>query len=127
MTAEPGFLWQNVSSVLCGKTPQIAGNEAFEACISMFWRMSAIKKGWRFAGVSEVSLCFLRANGMIVYNGNGMKAKGMIGLVVVAVLMLAGGYDRVKGYVERWTGGEFLPVAVEGQVWGSSPAAGARP
>lgn len=61
---------------------------------------------------------------MIVYNGNGMKAKGMIGLVVVAVLMLAGGYDRVKGYVERWTGGEFLPAAVEGQEWGSSPAAG---
>ena len=45
-------------------------------------------------------------------------------MVVVAVLMLAGGYDRVKGYVERWTGGEFLPAAVEGQEWGSSPAAG---
>lgn len=61
---------------------------------------------------------------MIVYNGNGMKAKGMIGLVVVAVLMLAGGYDRVKGYVEQWTRGEFLPAVVEGQEWGSSPAAG---
>ena len=45
MTAEPGFLWQNASSVLCGKTLQIAGNEAFEACMAMFWRTSAFKKG----------------------------------------------------------------------------------
>lgn len=44
----------------------------------------------------------------------------IIGGLAAVFVVLAGGYDRIRSYVEQWTGGSFLPQAVEGHTWGSS-------
>ena len=51
-----------------------------------------------------------------------MNIKTIIGGLAAAVVVLAGGYDRIRSYVEQWTGGSFLPEAAEGRVWGGSPS-----
>ena len=51
-----------------------------------------------------------------------MNIRTIIGGLAAAVVVLAGGYDRIRSYVEQWTGGSFLPEAAEGRVWGGSPS-----
>ena len=58
-----------------------------------------------------------------------VREKGEGGLLCYALVardaerdVLAGGYDRIRSYVEQWTGGSFLPEAAEGRVWGGSPS-----
>lgn len=53
-----------------------------------------------------------------------MKLKMIIGGLAAAVVVLTGGYDRLRDYVEQWTGDRFLPEATNGQVFGSSPSSG---
>ena len=48
----------------------------------------------------------------------------IIGGLAAAVVVLTGGYDRLRDYVEQWTGDRFLPEATNGQVFGSSPSSG---
>ena len=38
-----------------------------------------------------------------------MKLKMIIGGLAAAVVVLTGGYDRLRDYVELWTGDRFLP------------------
>ena len=42
-----------------------------------------------------------------------MKLKMIIGGLAAAVVVLTGGYDRLRDYVELWTGDRFLPVQVQ--------------
>ena len=51
-----------------------------------------------------------------------MNIKTIIGGLAAAVVVLAGGYDRIRGYVEQWTGGSVLTEAAEGRVRGGSPS-----
>ena len=51
-----------------------------------------------------------------------MNQKTLIGGLVAAVAVVAGGYEAIRGYVEQWTGSSFLPEALAGRVMGSSPA-----
>ena len=53
-----------------------------------------------------------------------MKLKMIIGGLAAAVVVLTGGYDRLRDYVELWTGDRFLPETTNGQVFGSSPSSG---
>lgn len=48
----------------------------------------------------------------------------IIGGLAAAVVVLTGGYDRLRDYVEQWTGDRFLPEVTNGQVFGSSPSSG---
>ena len=48
----------------------------------------------------------------------------IIGGLAAAVVVLTGGYDRLRDYVELWTGDRFLPETTNGQVFGSSPSSG---
>ena len=50
----------------------------------------------------------------------------IIGGLAAAVVVLTGGYDRLRDYVEQWTGDRFLPEATNGQVFGSSPSSGSE-
>ena len=50
-----------------------------------------------------------------------MNLKMLIGGLAAAAVVLAGGYDRFRDYVEQWTGGNFLPQSTVGHVPGSSP------
>ena len=52
-----------------------------------------------------------------------MNLKMLIGGLAAAAVILAGGYDRFRDYVEQWTGGNFLPQSTVGHVLGSSPTA----
>ena len=51
-----------------------------------------------------------------------MNIKTIIGGLAAAVVVLAGGYDRIRSYVEQWTGGSVLTEVAEGRVRGGSPS-----